>query len=85
MKHYIGNCINSFDDDGDCILGELPFVTTSDFACALEDASPITESMFMEQVEWSNYGEMGNNVELMSYNELVVLYEVDQDVHYFFI
>jgi hypothetical protein len=33
----IGNCVNSFNDDGYCIFDELPWGTVSDFACDVEE------------------------------------------------
>lgn len=37
MRDYIGNCIDSFDEDGDCIFDCLPWNTVSDFACDMEN------------------------------------------------
>jgi hypothetical protein len=85
MKHLIGNCVNSFDEDGDCVIDQLPFCTTSDFACALEEAIIITNPDLMEQLDCPFYNEMGKNVEYMLYDGLVILYDVDQDIHHFFI
>lgn len=34
---YIGNCIDSFDDDGDCTNEYLPFDTVSDFAVYVDE------------------------------------------------
>ncbi len=40
---YVGNCVNSFNDDGNCIIPKLPFETVSDFACSLEESTDISE------------------------------------------
>ena len=34
---YIGNCVDSFDEDGNCVNDLLPFNTVSDFALVVEE------------------------------------------------
>jgi len=34
---YLGNCIDSFDEDGLCINDALPWGDVNEFACAVED------------------------------------------------
>lgn len=41
---YVGNCVNSFDDDGECLIGIYNDV--SDFASAEENALEITRDEF---------------------------------------
>ena len=38
---YLGNCVDSFDLDGDCINDALPWNTVSDFALAVEEGDNI--------------------------------------------
>ena len=50
---YQGNCINSFDSDGDCLLSI--FRDTSDFACVEENSQPIDQNEFnlMTNNKWN--------------------------------
>lgn len=41
-KLMVGNCVNSFDDDGNCINPYLPWDHVNDFACAVEEGDNIT-------------------------------------------
>lgn len=35
--NLLGTCVNSFDEDGDCIIPELPWSSVSDFANDIEE------------------------------------------------
>jgi hypothetical protein len=39
---YLGNCIDSFDMDGNCVNPYLPFADVSEFGCAVEENDNIT-------------------------------------------
>lgn len=39
---YLGNCIDSFDVDGNCVNPYLPFADVSEFGCAVEEDDNIT-------------------------------------------
>ena len=49
MYHYVGNCTNSFDEAGECILS--CFVDVSDFAKADEEATELTKADFLAVAE----------------------------------
>jgi hypothetical protein len=34
---FVGNCINSFDELGECIISSLPFANVTEFAQLVED------------------------------------------------
>ena len=80
MKTYIINCIDAFDLDGDCITSLLPYDTTSDFACDLDDANAISRTKFLEHVavdtEYDSY--------YVTPNDVYIAYNEETDVHYFF-
>jgi hypothetical protein len=46
----LGNCINSFDEDGYCIQPGVRYIDTSDFAVGDENAKKISEEDFREAV-----------------------------------
>jgi hypothetical protein len=87
-NHYIGNCTNSFDADGDCLIDELPWATVSDFACSDAEAVHIEEVEFMKEVEisdelaaiWRGHEVMY----LVGSDDVLMLYDDTDDIHYFF-
>lgn len=38
---YLGNCVDSFDMEGNCVNPYLPFYDVSEFACAVEESDNI--------------------------------------------
>lgn len=86
---FVGNCVNSFNDDGQCVIPSLPFASVSDFACAEEDCTLIARSDFLDRV---NLLEeliplaMQEGTEFMDLGKKVLaLYEPKTDIHYFFV
>jgi hypothetical protein len=87
-KHYIGSCVNSFDEDGDCIIDELPFSTVSDLAVAEENAKVINKNAFDETVtvpESIEHLTVGHEISYLVHDEVYMLYDLDSDIHYFFV
>lgn len=87
-RNYVGNCVNSFDLDGECIIDELPFMNVSDLGYVDENASEISGDEFMNVVnvpDWLLDKISDNEVYYMVYNDLYILYDSDLDIHYFFI
>ena len=87
---YVGNCINCFDEDGNCIIAELPFDTVSDLACSLEESSEMSESEFLQNVSYEcviNLGlQLGRSFEFYRTDDnVLVMYSNDDDIHYFFV
>ena len=41
MEH-IGNCVDSFDEDGNCINPRLPWADVNEFACAVDEDNNVT-------------------------------------------
>jgi hypothetical protein len=81
--HYVGNCVDSFDEDGDCITPFLPWGTVSDFAVAEENAKQIDEKEFLEHVD------KVHNIRAAKYyvtsDGVYMQYDPRKDVHYFYI
>lgn len=81
--HFVGTCINSFDEDGNCSLDI--FSDTTDFAQQEENAQEITKQQFLSKVK---------NIEMLPRNEMKYLYikdrdvlmayDIEEDIHYFF-
>ena len=85
----LGNCVNSFDDDGDCIIDI--FSDVSDFACVEEDSVKIDKETFLSKIhmkldEFDNSFGQFKNVEFLENKDrgIYMLYDIDSDVHYFF-
>lgn len=82
---YVGNCVDSFDDSGDCTNNFLPFCTVSDFALAEEDIVEISKEQFYELactedsiLDCTYHG-------YVDHEDLIVKYDVANDVHHFFV
>ena len=39
--NFIGNCVNSFDEFGDCIIPQLPFSNVTEFAQLVEESDNV--------------------------------------------
>lgn len=44
---FIGNCVNSFDADGNCIVSSLPFNDVTEFAQMVEESDEVTIGDFV--------------------------------------
>jgi len=87
--HLVGNCVNSFDESGRCVVPQLPFGSVSDFACAEEGRELLERDDFLERVavpddllplamrEGTLFLDLGKRV--------LALHEVETDIHYFFV
>ena len=84
--NYVGNCIDSFDEYGDSNLSY--FEHTSDCAVQNEHSRQIDEEAFFASVTVPPaiiQKVNGHNKEYLLYtNGLLVLYDIDDDIHYFF-
>lgn len=86
---YVGNCVNSFNDDGAIIIPKLPFETVSDFAYSLEESTDISEKDFLQMVSFeqvTNLGlQLGMSFEFYKTNtDVFIMYSNADDIHYFF-
>jgi hypothetical protein len=80
MKQYVENCINSFDDAGDCVISQLPHSTTSDFADGSENAKQISKDEFYKQVLTNKT----NLDEFFLVDDVYIGYNSKADIQYFF-
>jgi hypothetical protein len=82
--YYVGNCINSFDEDGDSLIDQ--FSDTSDFAWEEENANKISKEEFLNLVD--NYSMLPKHnkfIYLITMSKHVLMvYDKKSDVHYFF-
>ena len=86
---YIGNCVNSFDEDGNCVVGGVGYYDVSDFAVGEERAEALSWDEFDREVFVSLEIEEiieGHEVIYLLDRErdLYMLYDCDDDIHYFF-
>ena len=93
QKSYVGNCVNSFSEDGECINPYLPFSDVSDFAVKLEDAKQITRGKFFNNVCDSFFNNVCDSefdcepvymVIADGDTFLFIAYNPETDIHFFF-
>ena len=88
-RGLLGTCVNSYDGDGYCIQPGIPYETTSDLAIGDENAEEISEEEFRAQTTVPAELEQkvaGHEVFYLldKANDHYMLYDADDDVHYFF-
>lgn len=88
LYHFIGTCVNSFDEDGECNFSNYRDVT--DFAQAEESAESITKEKFysMANVNGLNIIKIfGKNPQFLydKENDVLMAYNSKTDIHYFFV
>ena len=85
-KHLVGTCVNSFDEDGNCTINQLPYKDTTHFAQAEENATQINKDQFMQNVNVPDNLKNINAIYLHDKdNDVYMLYNDQKDVHYFFV
>ena len=88
--HFVGTCVNSFDEEGNCIVNQLPWSDVTEFAQDEEDHfKPITSEEFNENVDnVSSVYKPARGLrplKFYSFKNVLVLYDTVSDVHYFFV
>ena len=89
-KRFVGTCVNSFDEDGDCIIPELAWDHTSAFAVDEENAVPVQPMEFNKVVAITPDVAQTFTGHQISYlrtedHHVYMIYDHDTDVHYFFV
>lgn len=89
-KQYVGNCVNSFTEDGDCIVMQLPYYTVSDFACNMAEADLITAEEFFDNVPKSVVDMLRLPISsdfeyYKDEDDVFMIYDCETDIHYFFV
>jgi len=85
-KQLVGNCVNSFDEDGNCTIPQIPYKDTTQFAQSEENATQINKDQFMQNVNLPNNLKDIDAIYLHDKNhDLFMLYDDEKDVHYFFV
>lgn len=85
----VGSCVNSFDDDGYCIQHGVTYADASEFAVGDERADEISEEEFRAavQIPPDLYQQVTSHevCYLLDREESqYMLYDYDDDIHYFF-
>ena len=78
--NYVGNCINSFDEDCECVVNDLPWNDATDFVQALEDSTETDPFEIPSHIgidKLSHYFHTEDNI--------YIAYDDDADIHYFFV
>jgi hypothetical protein len=85
-KHFVGTCVNSFDEEGNCTIPQLPYTDTTQFAQAEENTTKITKDQFINNVNVPDNLKDINAIYLHDEdNDVFMLYDDQKDVHYFFV
>lgn len=89
FANFLGTCVNSFDEDGDCTIPQLGYRDTSHFAYHEENADEISHEEFGK-----NAGiippDLNKEISVNRYflhdpdNDVYMIYDQDDDIHYFF-
>lgn len=84
----IGNCINSFDEDGDG-RAFIPYSTVSEFACAEENYKPISKEEFNDKAVIPQDLKKNFKRENFSFYydedyDMHIMHDTINDIHHFF-
>lgn len=87
-KTYVGNCVNSFDSDGQC-TNSLPYRDATDFAQGEENAKKISKDEFEDVVSIPDHLQKLHKSKHVAYlhdeeNNIHMMYDSKKDVHHFF-
>ena len=88
-RGLIGTCVDSFDEEGDCVVS-LPYATVTDFAAGDERAERMLEDAFRSKViipqDLEDLISVGHEIDYLwdQDKDQYMLYDADTDVHYFF-
>lgn len=85
--HYLGNCVHAFDSDtGLTELYGLPYSDVNHFACREENYQEVEKGIKISEKTASFFREGAEVLVLKDplSPELLVLYDTDADIHYFF-
>ena len=84
---YVGNCKDSFDEDGESLINV--FQDVSDFAVVEEEALRISEASFLKAIGWTQELDrlLNHHCQFLYCTErqLYILYDEDTDTHYFWV
>ena len=87
-KTFVGTCVNSFDEDGDCIIRELPYNDVSAFVVGIENATPIDKETFLQHA-FISQDEMNERTDAEylqdEENDVFMIYDPVADIHYFYV
>ena len=88
-EEYLGNCVNSFDRDGECTVVDLPYTDATEFAQAEDRAIEVSEMEFNHNFNIPIGIKQKLDAHEVKYlyderNDVYMVYDLDDDVHYFF-
>lgn len=82
--YYTGTCMDSFDEDGNCTNGFLPWITVDDFNVDKLEALPVSRDEFLILTYVDNDIIEGDSL-FFKMGCVMVSYNSDTDIHSFFI
>ena len=85
---YVGNCKDSFDENGDCYFPQL-FRDVSEFAFKDENSLPLDKEEFYlfvgEIPAWLDKKIKNHKISYLFYDgNICVIHDMTEDIHYFF-
>lgn len=89
MKYnFVGTCVNSFDENGNCTVIDLPWSDVTDFAQQEENATIIYEDQLKNDIYIPDFvlDEIKNHdlIFLKTEDDTIMIYDDETDIHYFF-
>lgn len=91
MYYFVGTCVDSFDENTECTIPELPYRDIIEFAQAEELYKRVTKKLFLNNVviQANKFKKLVNKktTELLydKENNIFIMYDSQKDIHYFFI
>lgn len=97
---YAGNCVNSFDDDGQCINDSIVFEDVTEFAQADEEENReyISKDQFLNVIDVNEpatkniLNKLFADIHMTHFKffiysdqKILVLYDDNADIHHFFV
>ena len=85
--HCVGTCVTSFNDDGKCIVSDLPWNDLKDFELAEEMAEHLSRQEFYSYVPFDPHVEDEiefHAVEYLTTDGIFLIYDINTNRHYFF-
>ena len=87
--YYVGNCVNSFDDEGDNITRGLPYHDVSNFAYHEENSHKESKEDFLKHahVHPSLHKTLNSKHTVFLHdkdNDVHMMYDTKKDIHHFY-
>lgn len=90
MYFFVGSCADSFDEDAECTIPELPYRDVTEFAQAEELYVTVSKKQFIDNVMIQAkafeklIGRKSTEFLYDKENDIFIMYDNKKDIHYFF-